>query len=152
MSTRARAVLCIDHGTRKSGLALADGLRIAVRPLATWHGAGDSPALIEHVASLCAEWDVTTLLVGWPTGPGGAELPRTAEVRAFCERLALRLPDLDRWVHDEHLSTKAAEELLREAGIPRREHRALRDSWSALVILRDWIASGEPRRAVPAAP
>lgn len=152
VSARVGAVLCIDHGTRKSGFALADALRIAVRPLETWRGAGDSPALLEHVARLCDEWDVAAVVVGWPTGAGGAEAPRTAEVRSFCRRLAQRMPRIVPWIHDEHLSTKAAEDLLREAGIPRGQHRALRDSWSALVILRDWIASGEPHRTAPDPP
>ncbi len=100
LTARPGAVLCIDHGTRKSGFALADPLRIAVRPLETWRGPGDSPALLDHVARLCAEWDVALLVVGWPTGAGGAEAPRTREVRAFCRSLAQRLPHLSPWVHD----------------------------------------------------
>ena len=40
---------------------------------------------------------------------------------------------------DERLSTKEAEELLRDAGHRGREARQMRDSWSALVILRDWL-------------
>jgi len=47
--------------------------------------------------------------------------------------------------HDERLSTKSAEELLRETDLSPEERRARRDSISALVILRDWIAAGEPR-------
>ena len=45
---------------------------------------------------------------------------------------------------DERLSTKEAEALLRDAGHFGEERKARRDSWSALVILRDWIAAGEP--------
>ena len=45
---------------------------------------------------------------------------------------------------DERLSTKAAEELLKEAGMHGEERRAKKDSMAALVILRDWIEAGEP--------
>jgi putative holliday junction resolvase len=143
------AVLAIDHGAHKTGFAAADGLRIAVRPLEVWRGAGASDALLEHVLRLVAEREVRTVLVGWPCRPDGAPGPRALEVGAFLTRLAGRLPGVELLIHDERLSTKAAEELLREAGIPRRKHRELRDSWSALVVLRDWIASGEPRVAPP---
>jgi RNase H-fold protein (predicted Holliday junction resolvase) len=47
--------------------------------------------------------------------------------------------------YDERLTTKAAEDLLREMGVAPSERRRLKDSYSALVLLRDWIASGEPR-------
>jgi hypothetical protein len=33
---------------------------------------------------------------------------------------------------------------LRESGHHGSERKARRDSWSALVLLRDWIDSGEP--------
>ena len=51
--------------------------------------------------------------------------------------------------YDERLTTKAAEELLRDAQVPIARRRELRDSFSALVLLRDWLASGEPEDAQP---
>lgn len=142
-------VLAVDHGSRKCGFAAADPLRIAVRPLEAWRGGGTSAELLEQVAHLVARHEARTVLVGWPSRPDGSAGPRAAEVRAFCERLVARLPSVEVLVHDERLSTKAAEDLLREAGIPRHRHRELRDSWSALVVLRDWIEAGEPRTPPP---
>ena len=152
MSTTRGAVLAVDHGTKKTGFAAADPLRIAVRPLEVWRGGVTSSELLEHIASLVDERDVRTVLVGWPGRPDGSEGPRAAEVRVFCGRLLARLPAIELVVHDERLSTKAAEDLLREAGIPRQKHRELRDSWSALVVLRDWIESGEPKTPPPPPP
>jgi putative holliday junction resolvase len=138
-------VLAIDHGTKRSGFASADGLRIAVSALDPFQGPGSSDELLAHVAHLCSERDITTFVVGLPGNMDGSEGPRAAEVRQFAARLAARFPKVELVLYDERLSTKAAEELLREAGFRGLEARARRDSWSALVVLRDWIESGEPR-------
>lgn len=139
-----RGVLAIDHGTTRTGFAAADPLRIAVAPIDPWRGAGDSQALLEHVAELLRERDVDTFLVGFPFNMDGSIGPRAREVQAFMERLRARFPDVRVVAQDERLSTKAAEDLLREAGHDWRARKELRDSWSALVVLRDWIAAGEP--------
>lgn len=138
-------VLCIDHGEKRAGLAIADGLRIVQRPLEVCEGSGEE--LIERLATLLEEHDITTLLVGMPYHLSGDESPRTKAVRAFMARLEKRFPSLEVLAHDERLSTKEAESLMAERGEPVRERRGLRDSYSALVILRDWIAAGEPRES-----
>lgn len=146
MSARG-GVLAIDHGTKRSGFAAVDALRIAAVPLDAYHGPGDGPGLLSHVADLLAERTVGVLLVGLPRHADGGEGARAAEVRAFAARLAARFPGQAVVLHDEHLTTKAAEELLREAGTRRADWKGRRDSLSALVLLRDWLAAGEPRPA-----
>ncbi len=141
---RRGGVLAIDHGSKRCGFAAADPLRIAVRPLDVWEGPGDGDEVVEHVAALVAERDVDTLLVGFPFNMDGTAGPRADEVNAFLDRLRRRLPELRVVAQDERLSTKEAEELLRAEGYDWRERKARRDSWSALVVLRDWIAAGEP--------
>jgi putative Holliday junction resolvase len=138
-------VLAIDHGTQRTGFAAVDPLRIAAVPLDAFVGAGDGPELLAHVARLLDERSVGVLLVGLPRNADGTEGVRAAEVRTFATRLAARFPARAVLFHDEHLTTKAAEELMREAGIRRADRKLRRDSLSALVLLRDWLDSGEPR-------
>jgi len=135
----AGSVLAIDHGERRTGFAATGPRRIAAHPLEAWSGPGDSTALLERVAELAAEREVATIVVGLPLNMDGSEGPRAAAVRVFLARLSERLPGVEVVAQDERLSTKEAEELLREAGHLRAELRARRDSWSALVILRDWL-------------
>jgi putative Holliday junction resolvase len=142
---RKAGVLAIDHGTKRSGFAVVDGLRIAAHALDGWRGPGGEAEFMAHVAGLLAERDVSVLLVGLPLDMDGGEGPRAADVRAFGRRLAARFPDQEVVFHDERLTTKAAEELLREIGSSPDERRRRKDSFAALVLLRDWIASGEPR-------
>jgi putative Holliday junction resolvase len=141
---RRKGVLAIDHGTKRTGFAAVDALRIATTPLEPFAGAADSRALLEHVRALLEERDVDTLLVGWPVHMDGRPGARAAEVERFAAALAKAFPALRVVRYDERLTSKSAEELLRDAGHFGRDARARRDSWSALVLLRDWIASGEP--------
>ena len=141
---RPAGVLAIDHGTKRAGFAVVDPLRIAPVPLDAWRGPGGEPALFDRIATMLEERDISKLLVGLPLDMDGGEGPRAKEVRAFAARLGARFPDQQIVLHDERLSTKSAEELLRETDLSPEERRARRDSISALVILRDWIAAGEP--------
>jgi putative Holliday junction resolvase len=136
--------LAIDHGTKRTGFAYADVLRISLNALEPFRGPGDAPALLEHLARLCAERSVATLVVGMPFNMDGSEGPRAAEVRAFGERLRARFPHMAIEFVDERLSTKEAEELLRESGLHGEKARVLRDSFSALVVLRDWVSTEKP--------
>jgi len=141
---RPGAVLAIDHGTKRCGFAIVDGLRIAAHALDPWRGE-ELEALIAHVARLLDEREVSVFLLGLPLNMDGSEGPRAADVRAFGARLVERFPRVELVLWDERLTTKAAEELLRESGHRGADARARRDSWSALVLLRDWLESGERR-------
>ncbi len=136
-------VLAIDWGARKSGFAVADALHVTLTPLDPLRVAGDAPELLAHVAALLDERDVGTLLVGLPLNMDGTDGPAAKAARGFAERLAARFPALRVELQDERLTTKEAEEELRAAGFHGRKMRERRDSQSALVILRDWLAENE---------
>ena len=138
------AVLAVDHGTKKTGFASTDALRTAEWPLECWHGPGDSEELIEHIATLVAERSAGTVLVGLPLNMDTTEGKRAKEVRGFVERVRAHLEGVEVLPWDERLTTRSAEDLLHEAGFHGDKLKARRDSWSALVLLRDWLETGEP--------
>jgi putative Holliday junction resolvase len=139
-----KAVLAIDHGVKRCGFAVADALRISALPLAPFLGAGNSTAALDFIAGMLRERDVDTFLVGWPVNMDGSSGARAQDVQHFVDALRARFPAQRIVRYDERLTTKAAEELLREAHVPPAKRRELRDSFSALVLLRDWLDSGEP--------
>lgn len=145
------AVIAVDHGTKRTGFASTDPLRIATRPLDVWHGEGASAELVEAIAELVSDHGADTVLVGLPYNMDGSVGPRGAEVLAFMELLRERLEGVRVLPQDERLSTKEAEELLRQAGHHGDARKSRKDSWSALVLLRDWIEQGEPERDWPRA-
>lgn len=145
-SANARGgVLAIDHGERHVGFAFSDALGITQTPLETYHGPGDGVGLLDYVSALLDERDVGTFVVGLPLNADGSEGGRCVAVRAFASRLAERFPDVRVDFQDEHLTSKAAEERLSEAGLGGRAGRARRDAWSALILLEDWLRA-HPRR------
>ena len=134
-------ILAIDYGDRKCGFASTDALHIAREPLGVLRHEGRDEVLFAHLESLLAERNVTTLLVGLPLHMDGSPGKRAAAVAAFVARLRARFPRLDVQQWDERLTTKEAEERLRASGRKGRAIKAERDSWSALVLLEDWLRS-----------
>ena len=143
-----KAAIAIDLGTRRTGFAVTDGLRIACQPLEAFAGDPDldgGAALFAHVDGILDERDVGVFVLGLPLNMDGTESPRSAATRAFATRLAARFPGVALALQDERLTTKVAEDLMREAGERRwQDRRQLKDSMSAVVLLKDWIAAGEP--------
>ena len=137
------AVICIDHGTKRTGFASTDPLRIATRPLPAWHGPGDGPELLDQVARLVAEHGAGIVVVGMPYNMDGTVGGRGKDVEGFVGRLRERMPEVRVVTHDERLSSREADELLKEAGLFGEARKERRDSWSALVVLRDWIEQEE---------
>ena len=137
-------VLAIDYGERKTGFASADPTRIVLQPLETVRVPGAGTELLDHIQGLLAERDVSHLLVGMPLHADGAAGSQALRVEEFVERARERFPELTIVTHDEHLTTKEAESRLHEHGYRGKEIAERKDSWSALVLLEDWVRSGEP--------
>lgn len=136
-----RGALSVDHGSKRTGFAATDPMRLIVTPLTTPEG-GD-PAALAELAKLLEERDISHLVVGYPWNMDGTRGGRAKEVDRFIEEVERRYPELVIVRQDERLSTKEAEERLRDAGYHGKERKARRDSWSAMVLLEDWIRDGE---------
>lgn len=137
-------ILAIDHGTKKTGFAIADAMRIIAEPLDICFAGGASQELLSHICGLCDERDVERILIGLPRNMDGTEGPRSADVRRFGDTIAAtlkaaKLPASKITYWDERLTTVEADALLVEAGHTGAARKSRRDSWAALVILRDWL-------------
>jgi putative Holliday junction resolvase len=134
-------VLAIDYGERKCGFASTDALHLAREPLDGLRHDGDEERLLAHLARLLGERDVARIVLGKPLHMDGTPGARAAATAAFAARLRARFPALEVIEWDERLTSKEAEERLRAAGRRGRAIKAERDSWSALVLLEDWLAA-----------
>lgn len=139
---RRRGALGIDHGTKRCGFAATDAGRLLVTPLFAAEGA-DAGAL-DALAGLLDERDIEHVVVGYPLNMDGTKGGRAGQVDRFVDALRARFPELVVVLQDERLSTKEAEERLREAGHFGDARKSRKDAWSAMVLLEDWIAAGEP--------
>ena len=145
-------VMALDFGTKAIGVALSDELQVTVRPLTTLRRHQLKFAeVLERIATLAAEHEVGTLVVGLPLNMDGTRGPAASRVESFVAQLRqyVRIPIV---LLDERLTSFEAEQLLREMGVGERERRAKSDEYAALLILRDYLASAADKRNSAAAP
>lgn len=150
------AVLGIDYGSRRIGLAVSDPERVFAFPaghLARHGGERDLAALRQ----LIEEREVVQIVVGLPIHMNGREGPEARAVRAFAEDLR-RETGRNVELLDERWTSREAERALRLGGSPRRRGaqrgaaerssstRGRRrepgdvDAAAATLILRTWLA------------
>lgn len=130
------AIVGIDHGTRRIGVAVGDtetGMAFA-RPAVRTRSAASS---VDAVRRLAEDEGATVVVIGLPFSMDGSEGQQAEAVRAFGERLAH--VGLEVVYEDERLSSWAAGDLLSAAGRrPARETGEL-DSAAARLILQQYL-------------
>jgi putative Holliday junction resolvase len=134
--SRPPRVLGLDLGTRRIGVAVAEGSLALPLEVLDARGAWRD-AVAETVARIGAE----RVVVGLPLSMDGTEGPAARRVRRWAEELAGVLPvPVD--LVDERLSSAAAERELGRAGVSARGRRGRVDAFAAVEILERWLAVG----------
>jgi putative holliday junction resolvase len=141
----AGALIGIDYGTRKVGLAVGHALTASARPLDPVRYS-DEKALFAALAEVFRQWRPARVIVGLPLGAEGTDSDMTRTVREFVRRLSAEHPDLVIELHDERLTSHAAAGAFagrREAGRARKRDAQRLDSVAAALILESWMAEHE---------
>ena len=125
-------ILAIDYGTKRTGIAVSDPLRLIAGGLETVETKG----LEAWLAKYFAAEDVTTIVVGKPTQMDG-----TPSVEPLAARLRRAYPDKEVVFHDERFTSVLAHRTMLESGIGRmaRRNKALVDKISATIILQSYM-------------
>ena len=133
-SAAAGALIGLDPGTKSIGVAISDERRTLASPLNTiWRTRLTDD--LQKLRGIIEVRKVAGIVVGMPLNMDGSAGRRAQSVRAFARSLedAFDMPVLQ-W--DERLSTYAADEAMKVAGV-RRDKRAERiDSAAASIILQ----------------
>ena len=131
--------LAIDLGDKRTGVAIGDDLTGIVTPLDVIETASDHERFI-RLRDLI-EWEGPgALVVGWPLNMDGSAGPSAEKCKAFADKLseATRLPA---HLHDERLTSAAADEQMAMSGLTHKQKKARRDALAAAEILRGYFAS-----------
>ncbi len=157
-------ILGIDLGSRRVGIAIAEGDALRARPLATIARGRDAAGDAQAVERIAAASGATEVVVGLPLDMSGTEGPAAAATRGWATELAGRT-GLTVTLRDERLSSHVAESRVgparrgRAGGPPgptrRAAHRARIDREAAVVILEDELgarAAGSPGERVEREP
>lgn len=142
---KAGALIGIDYGKRKVGLAVGHVLTASARPLAPIRYS-DERALFDDLAAVIGQWRPSRIIVGLPLGADGAESAMSQTVREFARQLGDAHPGIDIQLHDERLTSHAAANAFagrREAGRARKRDAQRLDSMAAALILESWMAENE---------
>ncbi len=151
--TDGGAILGIDLGERRIGVAVAAVGDLAARPLVTIRRGRDLDADVRAIGELVLANGAIELVVGLPLEASGAEGPMATAARGWAaavgERLALPVS-----MRDERLSSHVAESRLgpmpkgRSGGPPskiqRERYRARVDREAAAIILQDELEARRP--------
>jgi len=129
-------VLCLDYGRVRLGVAVSDESRMLAftQPfISTQKG-----NVLQKIRSVIEDNDCGEIVVGLPLSLDGTDSLMTEEVRVFVDKLR-ELVDIPVTLWDERLSSYAAEDALREAGVNSRRLKEKRDSESARIVLQEYL-------------
>ncbi len=132
-----RRVLGIDFGQARIGVAVSDELQLLAHPVETIP-AVPLKAAIARVAALAKDRNAERIVVGLPRHLNGSVGTSAREALAFAEQLRTITP-CEVTMHDERMSTLAANRALQEAGRKTRETRGYIDQVAAQVILQSYL-------------
>lgn len=137
----SRALLAIDYGTRKAGLAIGHPLTGSAQPLDPIRYR-QPEALFEGLRQVIRSWRPGRIIIGLPLAADGAETDMSRSIRGFAGRLAELAPDCEISLHDERMSSQEAARGFaqrREQGRARRRDAERLDSMAAALILESWM-------------
>lgn len=129
--------LAIDLGDKRTGVAIGDDLTGIVSPLDVVNTASEAERF-RRLRDLI-EWEGPgELVVGWPLNMDGSVGPSAEKCKAFAGKIgeATRLPV---HLHDERLSSAAADEQMAMSGLTHKQKKARRDAMAAANILRGFL-------------
>jgi putative Holliday junction resolvase len=145
-------ILGLDYGSRRIGVAVSDDLGMTAQGVSTLTRK-NREADMAAIAGLVARFAAERIVVGYPLRLDGSRGIQCEKIDSFIRRLESRfsLP-VTRW--DETLSTREADELLRDRGVRPQKRREMIDRVAAAVILQgylDALARGQGTGSAPAA-
>lgn len=130
-------VLGLDYGSRRIGVALCDELGMTAQGVTTI-ARKNREADLAAIGELVRRHGVEKIVIGYPLRLDGSEGIQCEKVDRFARRLeSLLSVPVVRW--DETLSTKEAEELLRQGGLRREKIRQSVDRVAASIILQNYL-------------
>ncbi len=134
-------VLAIDYGTRRTGIAVTDPLRIIAGALETV----PTHTLHAWLAAYLTTESVDIIVVGHPIRMDGSPSETMAQIAPLVEKLRADHPAQRVVMHDERFTSRLAQRAMRDGGVKKmaRRDKALVDRVSATIILQDYLESRE---------
>ena len=130
-------ILSIDYGTKRTGLAWTDPMRIIATGLETI----PTHLLLAKISELLVSGPVTEIVVGMPLNLDGGPTDSTSQVIGLVRKLKKTYPELIVNIADERFTSIEAENAIRSAGLKKskRADKNLVNSVAAVLILQTYL-------------
>lgn len=137
-------IMAIDYGTRRTGIAVSDPLRIIAGALTTV----ETKQLEKFLADYFSKNEVDTVVLGKPVRMNGSPSDTMRYIEPLAARLRRSYPDKDVVLYDERFTSVLAHRTMIESGMGRmaRRDKAVVDRISAAIILQSYMESISMRR------
>ena len=136
-------ILGIDYGDKNIGIAISDPFGWTAQGLEIIRRENESEykKTVRRIAEIIADYEVESIVLGYPKNMNNTEGVRCEKTKAFKERLEKRFPGMEVILWDERLSTMGAERFLTEGGITKERKKAVIDKMAAVHILQGYLDS-----------
>jgi putative Holliday junction resolvase len=131
-------ILAIDLGTKRTGIAVTDPLKMLANPLEMV----ETPKLIDFLTSYFKKEEVETIVLGYPRHLDGNPNEMTPKVISLKERLSKLFPDKKLVLVDERFTSKMAMQTMIAMGSKKKdriEKAGNLDKVSAAIILQSYL-------------
>lgn len=131
-------VLAIDLGTKRTGLAVTDPLKITANPLETI----ETSQLMVYLKNYCTKEEVEAIVLGLPIRLNGQDNEMTPKVMKLKKELETAFPDKKIALIDERFTSKMAMQSMIAMGSKkkdRKEKAGNLDKVSAAIILQSYL-------------
>ena len=134
-------IIAIDYGTKRTGLAVTDPLRIIANALDTV----ETKQLEKYLADYFSKNDVDIIVLGKPSQMNGQPSETMRYIEPLAGRLRHAYPDKQVVLYDERFTSVMAHRTILDSGIGKmaRRDKALVDRISATIILQSYMESAE---------
>ncbi|HTO16118.1 MAG TPA: Holliday junction resolvase RuvX [Edaphocola sp.] len=132
-----KRIIAIDYGKKRTGLALSDELGM----LATGLKTVDTEKLVWELKQIFEQFDVDTILLGYPKNLDGNPTDITAKVEKFATQAQKLFSDKKLMLWDERFTSKMAFQAMIDSGLKKsdRRNKALIDEMSARILLQGYL-------------
>jgi putative holliday junction resolvase len=132
-------ILAIDYGTKRTGLAVTDPLRIIATALDTV----PTNELVHYLKTYCAREPVDEIVIGMPRTLLNDDSSLAPYVRKVITQLKETFPEKPIHEADERFTSALAQRAMLEGGMKKKDRQVKGnvDKISAVLILQQFMAS-----------
>lgn len=132
-------ILALDYGTKRTGIAVTDPLKIIATGLTTV----DTPKLFPFLKDYFTKEEVELIIIGEPKNLDDSDTHASDPVRKAIEKLKKEFPKIPVKTVDERYTSKMASRAMIDMGMKKkqRQDKRLVDEIAATIMLQDYLNS-----------